>query len=91
VNRCAYCGHRAYVKLEGRDSALTPFDLPVCPQCGPVIAAGLRRDSVQLTPYPDHRTVGRAVRIALLWAVIIMMVPFVAGMVWAAVEMINGR
>jgi hypothetical protein len=91
VNRCAYCGKRAYVQLVGADHALTPFDLPVCPQCGPVIAASLRRDSVQLTPYPDHRTVGRAVRIALLWALIIMMMPVVAGMVWAALEMINGR
>lgn len=89
--RCAYCGRRAYVQLEGVDHALTLFDLPVCPQCGPVIAAQLRRESVRLVPYPDHRTAGRALRLALLWALIIMAVPFVAGMVYAAVEMINGR
>lgn len=91
MNRCAYCGNRAYVRLEGQDRALTLFDLPVCPECGPAVAAQLHPATVRLSLYPDHRTVGRALRTALLWAVIIMAVPFVAGMIYAAIEMINGR
>lgn len=91
MNRCAYCGNRAYVQLQGRDVALTLFDLPVCPQCGPAVAAQLHPATVRLTAYPDHRTVGRAVRRALMWTVIIMAIPFVAGILYAAVEMIIGR
>lgn len=91
MNRCAYCGRRAYVQLEGRDSALTLFDLPVCPQCGPVIAARLHPATVRLTPYPDHRTVGWALRRGALIALIILAVPFIAGMLWALIEMITGK
>lgn len=89
--RCAYCGSRAYVRLAGLDSRNAPYDQLVCPECGPVIAARLHPATVQLTPLPDYRTTGRAVRLALIWAAIIVAIPFVAGMVWAAIEMINGR
>lgn len=91
MNRCAYCGNRAYVHLDGADARGTAYSRDVCPECGPVIAARLHPATVKLTPYPDHRTVGRAVRLALLWAVIIVAVPVLAGMVYAAIEMINGR
>lgn len=91
MTRCAYCGKRAHAHLAGRDSRGTAFDLDVCPQCGPVIAACLTPATARLTWLPDHRTVGYVVRRALLWAAIIMAAPFVAGMVYAAIEMINGR
>jgi len=86
--RCAYCGSRAYVTLTGLDSCGTRFDQLVCPECGPDVAARLHPATVRLTQLPDHRTVGWAVRRALLWAVIILSIPFVAGMVYAAIEMI---
>lgn len=89
--RCAYCGSRAYVTLAGFDFRSVRYEQLVCPECGPVIAARLQPSTVQLTQLPDYRTAGRAVRLALLWAVIIMAVPFVAGMVYAAIEMISGR
>jgi hypothetical protein len=91
VTRCAYCGKRAHAHLRGLDSRGTPFDVDVCPVCGPVIAAGLTPPTARLSWLPDHRTAGRAVRLALVWAAIILAVPFVAGVVYAAVEMINGR
>lgn len=89
--RCAYCGSRAYVRLAGLDSRSVAYSQLVCPECGPVIAARLHPATVRLTPMPDYRTTGRAVRLALLWTAIILAVPFVAGMVWAAIEMIMGR
>lgn len=91
MNRCAYCGHRAYVHMDGADARGTAFRLDVCPECGPPIAARLNPVTVRLTPYPDHRTVGRAIRLAVLWAVIILALPVLAGMIWAAIEMIIGR
>lgn len=90
-SRCAYCGGRAYVTLAGLDHLAVRYEQLVCPECGPLIAARLHPATVRLTPLPDYRTTGRAVRLALLWAVIIMAVPFVAGMVWAAIEMINKK
>lgn len=89
--RCAYCGSRAYVRLAGLDSRNVRYDQLVCPECGPAIAARLHPATVQLTQLPDHRTAGRAVRLALLWAAIIVAVPFVLGILYAAVEMIGGR
>jgi len=89
--KCAYCGSRAYVRLAGLDSRGMRMDQLVCPECGPPLAACLDQRTVQLTTLADYRTIGRAVRLALIWAGIIMAVPFVAGMVWAAIEMINGR
>ena len=89
--KCVYCGSRAYVRLAGLDSRSVSYDQLVCPGCGPVIAANLHPATVRLTQLPDYRTTGRAVRLALMWAAIILAVPFVAGMVWAAIEMINGR
>jgi hypothetical protein len=91
MTRCAYCGKRAHAHLAGRDSRGTSFNVDVCPACGPVIAAGLTPPTARLTWLPDHRTVGWHLRRALLWAVILMAIPFVAGMVYAAIEMINGR
>ena len=89
--RCAYCGSRAYVSLAGLDSRNVPYDQLVCPECGPPIAARLHPATVRLTQLPDYRTTGRAVRLALLWSAIIVAAPVVAGMIWAAIEMINGR
>lgn len=89
--RCAYCGSRAYVKLTGLDSRRVRLDELVCPECGPPVAARLHPATVQLTQLPDYRTTGRAIRLALIWAGIILALPFVAGMVYAAIEMINGR
>lgn len=90
-NACSYCGSRAYVRLAGLDSRSVPYNQMVCPTCGPVIAARLHPATVRLTQLPDYRTAGRAIRLALLWAAIILAAPFVAGMIWAAIEMINGR
>jgi hypothetical protein len=91
VIRCAYCGKRAHAHLAGRDSRSTAFDVNVCPQCGPIIAACLTPPTARLTWLPDHRTAGRAVRLALLWAVIIIAAPVVMGMLYAAIEMLGGR
>jgi len=91
VIRCAYCGKRAHAHLAGSDSRNTEFDVDVCPECGPQIAACLRTPTVRLSWYPDHRTVGWALRRGALIALIIMAVPFVAGILWALIEMITGR
>jgi hypothetical protein len=89
--KCAYCGGRAYAALTGLDATGRFGPVCVCPQCVPVVAAWLQPGTVHLTYLPDHRTIGWAIRRALLWAAIIMAVPFVAGMIYAALEMISGR
>jgi hypothetical protein len=89
--RCAYCGSRAYVRLAGLDSRSVRYDQLVCPECGPAIAGQLDQRTVRLTQLADYRTVWRAIRLGLMWAAIILAIPFVAGMIYAAIEMITGK
>lgn len=89
MTRCVACGKRAVLTLTGQDGTRMTFTGATCWTCGTEMAELMLPETVRRTPIADHRTTWRSVRRAIMWAVIILAAPFIAGVLYELALMIT--